>query len=78
MMMEFSNTGWLMMAFMVIFWGFVIGVIILVGRSLTQSGQTDPTLDNRKSAIEILKKQYTAGDISQEEYRIKKCDLIWK
>lgn len=76
MMMEFSNTGWFMMVFMAIFWGFVIGAIILVGRSLTRSDQTDPALGNRKSAIEILKRRYAAGDISREEYEVKKCGLI--
>lgn len=52
---------------MLAFWGAVIVGIVLVVRTLTGSGggSTGPQQD---SALDILKRRYAAGELTQEQY----------
>ncbi|MCF3595040.1 SHOCT domain-containing protein [Rhodobacteraceae bacterium LMO-12] len=56
---------------MVVFWGLIIGLIVLAirgfsGRSDTGAGQ---------SALDILKERYARGEIEEDEYERRKAKL---
>ena len=65
--------GWMMMLFMLVFWGLVIAGLALFVRWLVQQGRGTPP--GVETPIEILKKRYARGEISQEEYERMKRDL---
>lgn len=74
-MMGWGGMGWFGVLMMVVFWGIVIGGIILLVRWLgtTVGGGNRKTED---TAIEILKRRYARGEINKEEFEAKKGDLI--
>lgn len=59
------------MAFMIIFWILFVALIITLIWFLVQKSSSDNT--SGESALDILNKRYSRGDIDEEEYhRIKK------
>ena len=67
--------GWgifMMMISMVVFWGIIIGGIILLVRFIFPQSGSKPSED----ALEILKRRYAGGEIGKEEFDAKKRDLI--
>ncbi len=66
--------GWgilMMMVSMVLFWGIIIGGIVLLVRYIfPQSG-----LKVSEDALEILKRRYARGEIEKEEFDAKKRDI---
>ena len=67
---HFFGGGWMM----VFWWILIIAVIVIVIRVIMKSNmkQTD-SLD--KSPLEILKRRYAKGEITEEEYSERKKDL---
>lgn len=51
--------------FMLVFWGLVIGLIVLAIRKLSLGGKSNQT-DN---AVNILRQRYSRDEIDTEEYR---------
>ncbi|MBT4512477.1 MAG: hypothetical protein HOC20_09750 [Chloroflexi bacterium] len=74
-MMGYSDWGWLMMIFMILFWALVIWGIFWLVKSNIGTDQDDLTGNNRGQAIEVLKQRYAAGEISREEFEAKKHDV---
>jgi putative membrane protein len=66
--------GWFMPILMVLFWGLVVwGIMALVrGVSADNVGSSMQA----DSSLEILKRRYARGEITKEEYKEKKKDLI--
>ncbi|WP_417809725.1 SHOCT domain-containing protein [Thioclava sp.] len=56
---------------MVVFWGLIIGLIVLVVRGF--SGRSDGAAG--QSALDILKERYARGEIDEEEYERRKAKL---
>jgi len=70
-MMEFSSWGWLVMVFMILFWGLVVWAVIqLAGKATGNDG------DGADSAIAIIKRRYAAGEITREEFEAKRRELL--
>ncbi len=67
--------GWFMPIVMIVFWGLVVwGIIALVrhpGGCYATSQQ-----DGTESALDILKKRYTKGEINRDEFETRKKDLV--
>ncbi len=67
--------GWgifMMMISMVLFWGLIIGGIILLVRFIfPQSGSK-----SSEDSLEILKRRYARGEIEKEEFESKKRDIM--
>ncbi len=66
--------GWgifMMMVSMVLFWGLIIGGIILLARFIFPPPSSKPSQD----ALDILKQRYAKGEIGKEEFEAKKADL---
>jgi putative membrane protein len=61
-----------MVAMMLVFWGLVIVGIVLAIRWLVTQGRDVRATD---SALDILRQRYARGDISKEEFDVKKKDL---
>jgi len=60
------------MTFMIIFWVLIVALIITLIWFLVQKGSSNNKPSN-ESALDILKKRYSRGEIDEEEYqRIKK------
>ncbi len=57
--------------FMLIFWVLVILFIAWAIKEMADNNNKKPT----DSAFEILKQRYAKGEISKEEFEIKKADL---
>jgi len=72
-MMYGFGGGWFMGIFMILFWGLIIWGIIALVRYFSRTRTSD---SQDTSALEILKKRYARGEISQEEYEEKKKALI--
>jgi putative membrane protein len=69
MMYWYGGSGWgyaFMMVSMVVFWGLVIGAIVVVVRSLDRARADGPAATG---AEEALAERYARGDIDQTEYR---------
>ena len=69
--------GWgmtFMIIAMILFWGLIIGGIILLVRFIfpSVSSGVKPSQD----ALEILKQRYAKGEIEKEEFDAKKRDLL--
>jgi len=67
--------GWgifMMIISMVLFWGLIIGGVVLLGRFLSTSLGTKPSQD----ALEILKQRYAKGEIEKEEFEARRKDLL--
>ena len=56
---------------MVVFWGLVIGLIVLGVRRF--SGRSDAP--SQSSALDILKERYARGEINDEEYQRLKSEI---
>ena len=65
----FGWGGWVMGLVMVA----VLAVVIVLGIRLVN--RTDRSHQREESALEVLKKRYARGEISQEEYRTMREDL---
>jgi putative membrane protein len=66
--------GWgifMMMVSMVLFWGIIIGGIILLVRFLFPQFGSKSSEDS----LEILKRRYASGEIGKEEFETKKRDM---
>jgi putative membrane protein len=62
----------MMMVSMVIFWGIIIGAIVLLVRYIfPQSG-----LKASEDALEILKRRYARGEIEKDEFVAKRRELL--
>ena len=57
---------------MILFWGIVIGGVILVIRSILSLGKEKQS----SSALEILKQRYARGEIQKDEFEQKKKDIL--
>jgi putative membrane protein len=58
----YDGWSWLWMAaMMVLFWGGIIALAVFAIRAFTGPGGTD-------HAIEVLRRRFAAGEISQEEF----------
>lgn len=60
-----------MMVMMLVFWGFVIGGIVLAIRWL--AGQGERSRSDR--ALDILRERYARGEINKDEFEAKQRDL---
>jgi len=67
-----SSMGWFGWIFMILFWGLIIGLVILLIQRLTDQGKNR---ENNNSALDILKKRYAQGEIDKQEFEEKKKDL---
>ena len=62
-----AGFGWL---WMIIFWGILILLAIWLVSLLFPAARKSEPDDNRSlSAVDILKKRYARGELSQEEYQ---------
>ncbi len=67
--------GWgifMMMISMVLFWGLIIGGIVLLVRFIFPQSGSKPSEDSS----EILKRRYARGEIGKEEFESKKRDIM--
>ncbi len=67
--------GWgifMMMISMVLFWGLIIGGVILLVRFIFPQSGSKPSEDS----LEILKRRYARGEIEKEEFESKKRDIM--
>ena len=65
--------GWMMMLFTLVFWALVIAALVFFIRWLAQQGRGAPS--GGEAPLEILRRRYARGEISQEEYERMKRDL---
>jgi len=67
--------GWgifMMMISMVLFWGLIIGGIVLLVRFISPQSGSKPSEDS----LEILKRRYARGEIEKEEFEARRKDLL--
>jgi putative membrane protein len=66
-------SGWgyvLMIANMVLFWGLIIGGVVMLVRYLGRPGRQDTTGGTQQAAPErILAERFARGDIDEDEYQ---------
>ncbi len=75
-MMGWGGVGWFGPIFMVLFWGLIVVLIVLLIRWLISSSHTKTTsVPQEDSALGILRKRYSRGEIDKEEFDAKKKDL---
>ncbi len=67
--------GWGGMWFGWLVWLAIIGLIIWGVKSMVNKSQETSTQDRDQSPLEILKKRYARGEISDEEFEEKKRRL---
>ena len=70
--------GWLLGGLMMLlFWGGIIALVFFAVRAFSGSGSwaASKQTNSGESALDILKKRYARGEISQEEYRAIRDDL---
>ncbi len=74
-MHPFGDGMWFGWIFMTLFWALIIvGIVELVRWLVTQN--RPPASHTEESALDILKKRNTRGEISKEEFEEKKKDLL--
>ena len=64
--------GWWMIAWMVIFWGGLIALIVWGIKKLTERDGSA----RKRDALDIAKERYAKGEISREEFEQLKKDLV--
>lgn len=74
------NWGWGAMMFgglgMLVFWGLVVGILVLGVRALGGSGgSANPSGGSQPTPLEILQARYARGEISRDEYEAIRRDL---
>lgn len=60
--------------FMWIFWILLIAGVFFLIQSMTK-GNSDNSLSDKESPLEILKKRYARGEIDEEEYERRRKEL---
>lgn len=73
--MYFGPWGWLMMAFMMLFWIVVVGGIVWLVVYLTRRSGRGQGTSAPDSALDILNQRYARGEISKDEYEQMKRDI---
>ncbi len=63
------------MIFMGLFWLLILALLITLIWFLIQKGAGSSQSSNDDSPLEILKKRYARGEISEEEYRKMKKEI---
>ena len=63
--------GWWMVAWIVIFWGGLIALIVWVVKKVTERGSSSA----KRDPLDVAKERYARGDISREEFERIKKDL---
>ncbi len=66
-----AGMGWWMIAWMVVFWGVLIALIVWGIRKLT--GRGDST--RKQDPLDVVKERYARGEITKEEFEQLKKDL---
>lgn len=56
---------------MVVFWGLIIGLIVLAVRGFSSRSETAPQLN----PLDILRERYARGEIDEDEYERRKAKL---
>ncbi len=78
MMMMGGPGGWIMMLFMVLFWGLIIGLAIWFLGALfprSSNGKGNPESRSGDSAIEILRQRYARGELTRDQFEQMRHDL---
>jgi len=63
--------GWWMVAWMVVFWGGLIALVVWGIKKLTERGESIP----KRNSLDIARERYAKGQISREEFEQLKKDL---
>ena len=64
--------GWWMIAWMVIFWGGLIALIVWGIKKLTERDGSTST----RNPLDVARERYAKGEISREEFEQLKKDLV--
>jgi putative membrane protein len=67
---EILGWHWGMWIFFIIFWLFIVLGIVAIVRWFNAATR------NKESALEILEKRYAKGEISKEDYEMKKEEMV--
>lgn len=69
--------GWLVM---LLFWGSLLTLAAFAIRAILRFGRTDNESQSRSfhkgNSLEILKERYASGELTREEYRVMREDLM--
>ena len=74
--MHWGDYGWGMgfgWIWMVIFWGLIIAGIVYLVKAITDRSKKSET---NETPLDILKKRFARGDISEEDFERMKDDLM--
>jgi len=66
-----AGMGWWMIAWMVVFWGLLIALIVWGVRKLTERGDSV----RKQDPLNVVKERYARGEINKEEFEQLKKDL---
>ena len=66
-----TGMGWWMIAWMVVFWGVLIALIVWGIRKLTERGDST----RKQDPLNVVKERYARGEITKEEFEQLKKDL---
>ena len=66
-----AGMGWWMIAWMVVFWGVLIALIVWGIRKLTERGDSI----RKQDPLDVVKERYARGEITKEEFEQFKKDL---
>ena len=77
-MMGGWGNGWFGMIFMIVFWGLIIVGLVMLIRWLIQNtgGKIHSGVSTGSKAMDILKERYARGEISRDEFKAMKKDLL--
>jgi putative membrane protein len=71
----YGSGGWwvmlMMVLAMILFWGIVIGGVVLVVRLILSIGK-----GKKSDPLKILKQRYARGEIQKDEFEQKKKDIL--
>ena len=74
-----DGMGWWMvfgMAWMVVFWGVIVALVVWGVKRLTERGRSRPSNSEKPNPLDIAKERYARGEISKEEFDQIKNDLL--